>query len=195
MGHMHLSPLILPIASRIVDLLGVGFVIYLGSRFYHRDFRDLFRIPVDLRKNIFASILVAVVSLGFFAVNELVFSAVFSKETLHYYLRGVQSVHSLPGPKTLLHPLIITCFLSPTIEELLFTGLLYSMAKIHYPRIIAMVATSVMFSAVHLNLPFLPALFLARMFYMLFFDWSGSLMGPIIAHSLHNLAVSLLWTG
>lgn len=197
-GRMQLSPVNFPLANRLADLFGVLLILWLGMRFYHRDFRDILRIPVDLRKVLFASVLIAAVSLGFFAINQLVFSAVFSKATLEYYLQGVQAAHAsheLPSQWALLHSLAITCFLSPIIEELLFTGLLYSMAKMHYRPIVARVAAGVMFSAVHLNLPFLPALFLTRMLYIVLFDRSGSLLGPIIAHCLHNLTVVLLWRG
>ncbi len=194
-SHSRLEPSILPVAIRLLDLAGIVLTIWLGLRHYRLQPRDIFKISIRLKHDVLGGILLAALSLGLFAVDRYLFSRWFSEGTLQYYIRGIEAIRGFSGPRTVLQLLLMTCLLTPIIEELLFTGFLYSMAKVHYRRGIAVIAVGVMFSALHFNLPYVPALLLSRILYLLFFDWTGSLTGPIIAHCLHNLAVVLMISG
>jgi len=180
-----------PVANRLADLLGIGLTIWIGSQIYRVRLTDIFRFSIRMKHDVFGGVLLAALSLGAFALNKAIYSAVFSGDNLQYYVRGIEAVRGSAGPTDFGQLLLTTCFLSPIIEELLFSGFLFSMAKVHYRGGMAMLAVGIMFAAVHFNLPYLPAIFLTRILYLLLFYRTGSLTGPVIAHCLHNLAVVL----
>ncbi len=82
--------------------------------------------------------------------------------------------------------------LAPLAEEALFRGILYTAIKQHgYPRT-ALWGTSVLFAAVHGNLPsFLPLALLAAALALLY-DRTGHLLAPIAAHSCFNALNALM---
>jgi hypothetical protein len=74
----------------------------------------------------------------------------------------------------------------PIAEELFFRGLFYNALKKSIGVFQAMLATSVLFAVLHMNvLGFLPIFGLALLFVILY-EKSGSLKVPIFLHMLHN---------
>ena len=113
------------------------------------------------------------------------------------------------GPQILLAAVAIV--LAPTVEELLFRGVLYpalrrgfsgwavelpegvTLSRVErwlfqpHPRV-AVVATSVLFGAIHLNLMTFVPLTLLGFVLIWLYETTGNLMAPILCHSLFNLA-------
>jgi membrane protease YdiL (CAAX protease family) len=91
---------------------------------------------------------------------------------------------------------VMAIFLAPLAEEFLFRGILYTVVKqLGFPRL-ALWGTSLLFAAIHWNLPtFLPLLVLALMLTLLY-EKTGNLLAPIVTHSLFNaLNFSLFYFG
>jgi uncharacterized protein len=81
---------------------------------------------------------------------------------------------------------------APAAEEVLFRGLLYPMLKRRFGLGWAVVATSLMFAVIHLNLmTFIPLLLLAGVLVWLY-EYTGNLLAPVSAHAIFNLANLLL---
>lgn len=76
--------------------------------------------------------------------------------------------------------------LVPVAEEVLFRGLLYATIKEQGRPVLALVVSSVLFSAIHLNwLAFVPFIVLAVILALLY-ERTGSLLAPIIVHAGFN---------
>jgi membrane protease YdiL (CAAX protease family) len=86
--------------------------------------------------------------------------------------------------------MLVTIFVAPLAEELVFRGILYPAGKhAGFPRL-ALWGTSALFAAIHFNLAiFLPLLLLALVLTWLY-EKTDNLLAPIAAHSLFN-AVNL----
>lgn len=82
--------------------------------------------------------------------------------------------------------------LAPVAEEMLFRGVLYTTIKQEgYPRM-ALVVSSILFSAIHLNLlAFVPFVLLAIVLTLLY-ERTGCLLAPILAHAGFN-AVNIVY--
>lgn len=82
--------------------------------------------------------------------------------------------------------------LAPMAEEMLFRGVLYTAIKQEgYPRL-ALFVSSVLFSAIHMNLlAFVPFVVLALVLTLLY-ERTGSLLAPIVAHAGFN-AVNVIY--
>jgi len=83
---------------------------------------------------------------------------------------------------------LITVLLVPPAEETFFRGILYPWIKqAGYPRL-ALWGTSLLFAAIHNNLPsFVPLLVLALALAILY-ERTGNLLAPIAAHAVFNAA-------
>ena len=81
--------------------------------------------------------------------------------------------------------------IAPVAEEVLFRGVLYpSIKRLGFPRL-ALWITSILFAAIHGNLPvFVPLVALAAALAMLY-EYTDNLLAPITAHAVFN-AVNLL---
>lgn len=81
---------------------------------------------------------------------------------------------------------VVAVILAPLAEELLFRGILYPAIKqFGFPRL-ALWGTSLLFAAIHWNLPtFLPLLLLAIALTLLY-EKTDNLLAPIAAHTLFN---------
>jgi hypothetical protein len=101
---------------------------------------------------------------------------------------AVEALRSAAQGPGLLAFVLITVVVAPLGEELLFRGVLYPAIKqAGFPRL-ALWGTSLLFAAIHFNLPiFLPLLLLALMLVWLY-EWTGNLLAPLAAHALFNAA-------
>jgi membrane protease YdiL (CAAX protease family) len=81
---------------------------------------------------------------------------------------------------------------APAAEEVLFRGLLYPYLKQRTRPWVAVLWSSVLFGAIHMNLvTFLPLTLLAVLLVWLY-EATGNLLAPVIAHAVFNLANLLL---
>jgi membrane protease YdiL (CAAX protease family) len=105
-----------------------------------------------------------------------------------------------PGPAALALAGLLVVVVAPIAEEFIFRGLLYGVAKKFGGRIPALVATSVLFSAIHLNPVAMVPLFVLSVAFTLAYERTGSLWTPVVMHMIFNgaqfLAILLFpqWT-
>jgi membrane protease YdiL (CAAX protease family) len=88
----------------------------------------------------------------------------------------------------LLHVLII----APVVEEIIFRGYIYRILKTKIPIILAIIISSTLFSLIHYNVLSFILLFVLSIFLTYIYERNGSIMCPIIIHSLFNLMMSAL---
>lgn len=83
---------------------------------------------------------------------------------------------------------IMATILAPIVEELIFRGLIYQTLKDAGYKKSALWISSLLFAAIHINvMTFIPLTLLAVLFALLY-ETSGTIVAPIIVHSLFNLA-------
>ena len=89
--------------------------------------------------------------------------------------------------------LAVTAVVSaPFIEEILFRGVLWPMARsTAYPRVGA-VAVSLLFALIHFNAPAVLPLCALGLFWIWLYERTGNLLAPIASHALFN-ALNLAW--
>ncbi len=81
---------------------------------------------------------------------------------------------------------------APVIEELIFRGLIYRGLKRSYPKWVALVLSALIFSVFHPGVAF-PAVFVLGVILALIFDETEALFAPILAHTVYNLGILLLF--
>jgi membrane protease YdiL (CAAX protease family) len=78
--------------------------------------------------------------------------------------------------------------LAPAAEEFIFRGVLYPFVKqLGWPRL-AWLGVSLLFAAIHVNLPTLLPLFVLALALTWLYEKTDCLLAPIVAHSLFNTA-------
>jgi len=76
---------------------------------------------------------------------------------------------------------------APVCEEVFFRGLAYPALKQRWGTPIAMAIVSVLFALIHLHVPSLPLLIALAAGLTLAYEYTGSLLTPIMMHALFNL--------
>ncbi len=82
--------------------------------------------------------------------------------------------------------IIMAVIVAPCAEEFLFRGYLYSVSRRFLGRIPAIIGTSLLFAAVHLNLPSMLSLSLLAVMLCLLYERTGSLWSNICVHAMFN---------
>lgn len=97
---------------------------------------------------------------------------------------------NIPGtPVKLIHFFIAAGVVSPVAEELFFRGIIYSFCR-KYGAGTALVFSSILFAAAHLNHNTIPFFQLVGgLVFGLSFEHSGSIATPLIIHILGNIAI------
>lgn len=100
-----------------------------------------------------------------------------------------------PHPAVLGITVLLACVIGPLAEELFFRGVVYAAIRQRTSRVIAMLASGLVFSLIHTNLMgFLPIMALGSLLAYLY-ERTGSLLAPLAVHVLHNtLLMSLALT-
>lgn len=92
------------------------------------------------------------------------------------------------GPKTLYFTdMINTLIMAPIIEEILFRKLFFNKLKTVFTSNISIIITSILFSAMHLNLDLFLVYFLIGVMYTYIYHLTGSLTFNILLHFFSNL--------
>ena len=86
----------------------------------------------------------------------------------------------------LIHVLVI----APIVEEIIFRGYMYRILKSRIPIIFAVIISSTIFSLIHYNVLSYILLFVLSIFLTYIYERNGSIICPIIIHSLFNLMMS-----
>ena len=83
---------------------------------------------------------------------------------------------------------LLAVVLAPVSEELLFRGVLYLPVRSRIGSVGAGLVVSVLFAAVHWNLAGLVHLFILALLLTALLEATGSMIVPILVHSVHNCA-------
>jgi len=105
-------------------------------------------------------------------------------------VRALRNARQGPG---LLVFALVTVVIAPLGEELLFRGVLYpAIKRAGFPKL-AWWGTSILFAAIHFNLPiFLPLLLLSLLLVWLY-ECTDNLLAPLTAHAFFNAANLLIF--
>jgi len=91
-----------------------------------------------------------------------------------------------------LYNLIDTAIIPAVAEELLYKGVIFTILKKHFSVVLAVIITSIMFSACHLSfIGFIPHFLFACFTFWLYLK-SGSIVLPMILHFINNLFTFVL---
>jgi membrane protease YdiL (CAAX protease family) len=86
--------------------------------------------------------------------------------------------------------IVLAVSLAPLAEEFIFRFFIYGVMKRYLGRVFAVVASALLFAAVHAHLPSFAPLFVLGSCLAIAYEWSGSILVPMTMHALFN-AVTL----
>jgi len=75
---------------------------------------------------------------------------------------------------------------APLAEEFIFRFFLYGVARRYFGRAAALIASALLFAAVHGHLPSFAPLFVLGSCLAIAYEWSGSILVPTMMHALFN---------
>ncbi len=165
------------------------FLVYFFLREHHTSWDQAFGFENRPMRTVLIAAVVGYVALWFTWELEIAWASLLERMTFHPHPQEtVVMLQSVEGWRNRLATGIATILVAPVVEEILFRGILYTTIKrMGYPRI-ALWFTALFFALIHANLgTFLPLTFLAIVFIGLY-EYTGNLLGSIVAHSLFNAA-------
>jgi CAAX protease family protein len=86
--------------------------------------------------------------------------------------------------------IVLAVSLAPLAEEFIFRFFIYGVMKRYLGKFVAVVASALLFAAVHAHLPSFAPLFVLGTCFAVAYEWSGSILVPMTMHALFN-AVTL----
>jgi membrane protease YdiL (CAAX protease family) len=86
--------------------------------------------------------------------------------------------------------IVLAVSLAPLAEEFIFRFFIYGVMKRYLGKVVAVVASALLFAAVHAHLPSFAPLFVLGGCLAIAYEWSGSILVPMTMHALFN-AVTL----
>ncbi len=108
-------------------------------------------------------------------------------------IKEIISAHSSPLDIAIL--LIVTSLFAPISEELFLRGMVYPALKVKVDKRMAMFLSALIFAAMHLNIfAFIPLTILGIGLAYLY-ERTGSLLSPMVVHSLQNIVATMLILG
>jgi membrane protease YdiL (CAAX protease family) len=89
--------------------------------------------------------------------------------------------------------ILLAVTIAPLAEEFFFRFFLYGVLKRYFGRGVGVVASALLFAAVHAHLPSFAPLFVLGMCFAIAYEWSGSLLVSMTMHAFFNaLALTAL---
>ena len=82
--------------------------------------------------------------------------------------------------------IVLAVSLAPLAEEFIFRFFIYGVLKRYFGRVVAVVASALLFAAVHAHLPSFAPLFVLGSCFAIVYEWSGSILVPMMMHALFN---------
>ena len=82
--------------------------------------------------------------------------------------------------------IVLAVSLAPLAEEFIFRFFFYGVMKRYLGRTAAVVASALLFAAVHAHLPSFAPLFVLGACFAIAYEWSGSILVPMMMHTLFN---------
>jgi len=167
----------------------IGFLHYRGIHIV-RQFGITRIFPLKAPVVAIALLLIAYPTIG--VVGKLTEAALGEKarpqETVQFFLEAAEK--SDRGAVALM--LLLGVVVAPVAEEFLFRGYLYGVMKRYCGTLAAMILSSALFAAVHLNLSSLPALFVLALCFAIAYETTGSILVNMSMHALFNLTMFMV---
>ncbi|MEA3187220.1 MAG: protease family protein [Chthoniobacter sp.] len=110
------------------------------------------------------------------------------QEVVSFFLDAAQSSNRF----SLVLTLFLGVIVAPVAEEFLFRGYLYGVMKRYCGTLSAMVLSSALFAAIHLNLSSLPSLFVLALCFVIAYETTGSILVNMSMHALFNATMFLV---
>jgi membrane protease YdiL (CAAX protease family) len=82
--------------------------------------------------------------------------------------------------------IVLAVSLAPLAEEFIFRFFIYGVVKHYCGRIVGIVVSALLFAAVHAHLPSFAPLFVLGACLAIAYEWSGSILVPMMMHTLFN---------
>ncbi|HKP93703.1 MAG TPA: CPBP family intramembrane glutamic endopeptidase [Chthoniobacterales bacterium] len=82
--------------------------------------------------------------------------------------------------------IVLAVSLAPLAEEFIFRFFMYGVVRRYCGRIIGVLVSALLFAAVHAHLPSFAPLFVLGSCFAIAYEWSGSILVPMIMHALFN---------
>jgi membrane protease YdiL (CAAX protease family) len=82
--------------------------------------------------------------------------------------------------------IVLAVSVAPLAEEFIFRFFMYGVVKRYFGRAVGIVASALLFAAVHAHLPSFAPLFVLGSCFAIAYEWSGSILVPMTMHALFN---------
>jgi membrane protease YdiL (CAAX protease family) len=82
--------------------------------------------------------------------------------------------------------IVLAVSLAPLAEEFIFRFFIYGVARRYFGKVIGVLASALLFAAVHAHLPSFAPLFVLGACFAIAYEWSGSILVPMTMHALFN---------
>jgi len=82
--------------------------------------------------------------------------------------------------------IVLAVAIAPLVEEFVFRFFLYGVVRRYLGRFVGLIASSVLFAAVHAHVPSAAPLFVLGACFTLAYEWSGSILVAMTMHALFN---------
>lgn len=82
--------------------------------------------------------------------------------------------------------IVLAVSLAPLAEEFIFRFFLYGVMRRYFGRVVGVLVSALLFAAVHAHLPSFAPLFVLGSCFAIAYEWSGSILVPMIMHALFN---------
>ena len=82
--------------------------------------------------------------------------------------------------------ILLAVSLAPLAEEFIFRFFMYGVVKRYCGRAIGVLVSALLFAAVHAHLPSFAPLFVLGSCFAIAYEWSGSILVPMVMHALFN---------
>jgi membrane protease YdiL (CAAX protease family) len=82
--------------------------------------------------------------------------------------------------------IVLAVTMAPIAEEFFFRFFLYGVVKRYFGRGVGLLASAILFAAVHAHLPSFAPLFVLGACFTIAYEWSGSILVSMMMHALFN---------
>ena len=82
--------------------------------------------------------------------------------------------------------IVLAVSLAPLAEEFIFRFFLYGVMKRYFGKVVAILASALLFAAVHAHLPSFAPLFVLGSCLAIAYEWSGSILVSMMMHAVFN---------
>ncbi|MBI3316232.1 MAG: CPBP family intramembrane metalloprotease [Candidatus Omnitrophica bacterium] len=182
--------LLLMANSMLRDIAVAGFVLARVRRRFGQPLASIGLTLKDFFQNVRRGLLGYLAVIPWLLVLFLLISAVTQWISYEPSPQPVVEMYLKKTPgRTLLFFTFFVAIAGPVIEEIFFRGFAYTALRRRFGAGWAMAATAALFAGLHLSwVAFLP-IFMLGIFLAYLYEKTGSLVGPMAAHGVHNLVM------